>query len=77
MKLTKSFHQNIDNDNLIIEFEIRGYIEDDEVVFGLPKILSVFSEDSEEEVDLENAEEIVDEYIDKHYKNLAKQISLE
>jgi predicted RNA-binding protein with PIN domain len=80
MKLTKTFNYlDSKNRDLIIEFELFGEIDPDEddVIFDDHVVLSVFDEENQEEVVLEDVDEIIEEYIEKNYKKLARQITLE
>lgn len=81
MTLTKSFYYKDKENNreLNIEFSINGDFDYDENEFFLeePVVIRIFDEDSLEEVELEDVDEIVAEYVEKNYKKLVKQINLD
>lgn len=79
MKLTKTIFHKHKNQTLQIEFEIYGEQDETEgdIVLTDPVILSIFDEDTGEEVEYLDAEQIIEEYIDKNYSKLCRQLSAE
>lgn len=78
MKLTKTIFHKHKNQTLQIEFEIYGEQDETEgdIILTDPVILSIFDEDTGEEVEFD-ASNLVEEYVDRNYGKLCRQLSAE
>ena len=79
MTLTKTFYHKHKSDELLIEFTIDSFEEDDdyELDFNSINVISCMNEECHEEVNLDNIQEIIEDWCDKNYKRLIKEIKSE
>jgi hypothetical protein len=85
MKLTKTFHQKINNQTLLIEFSIEANEEFSELTnkeeidldFESIEVISCINEEYHEDVELDDIKEIIEEWVDKNYKKLSREAKSE
>jgi hypothetical protein len=85
MRLTKTFYQKINNQTLLIEFSIDANEEFSELTnkeeidldFESIELVSCVDEEYHEDIELDDIQEIIEEWVDKNYKKLSREAKSE